>query len=114
MLMLSGKEEKTRFAKIDLYLIMVEAVAITLFIIGSLAGTQNTFEAIKFLIAGPLAPWFWIVTILGGIFLPLLLEGMEVMGKVKYSVIVPLLVLAGSISLRFIVVYAGQMLPVIS
>jgi len=42
------------------------------------------------------------------------MEGLEVMGKVRYSFIIPVLVLVGSLSLRIIIVYTGQALPTIS
>ena len=114
MLLLAGKEEKTRYSRLDMFLIMGEAVVICLFIIGSLMGTIGVREAMLFLIAGPVAPWFWIITILAGIVVPLFLEALEVSGKIRYTVIVPVLVLIGSMSLRYILVYAGQMIPTIS
>ena len=114
MALLSAKDEKSRFSKIDFYLIVLEAVVIAVFIIGALVGTESVESAIKYLIAGPPAPWFWGITIFIGLVIPFLMEGLEVLGKVKYSFIVPLLVLVGSISLRFIIVYAGQSLPTIS
>lgn len=114
MLILAEKEEKHFFSKADMMLITIEAVAIILFIIGSLMGTESVREAMTFLISGPYAMWFWGLTILGGIVIPLFFEGLELAGYAKYTVIVPLLVLVGSLSLRFIIVYAGQVIPTIS
>lgn len=114
MALFSAKEDKSQFSKIDFFLIVLEVVVIAVFIIGALVGTESVEAAIKYLIAGPPAPWFWGITIFVGLIVPLLMEGLEVMGKVKYSFIVPLLVLVGSISLRFIIVYTGQALPTIS
>ncbi len=114
MLIIAEKEDKHVFSKIDMQLIMVEAVIICLFIIGALMGTASGRDAMIFLISGPYAIWFWVVTILGGILIPLVLEGLEVAGRFRYTVMVPLLVLVGSLSLRFILVYAGQAVPTVS
>ncbi|MCG8334225.1 MAG: polysulfide reductase NrfD [Proteobacteria bacterium] len=114
MLIIAEKEDKHVFSKIDMQLIMVEAVIICLFIIGALMGTASGRDAMMFLISGPYAIWFWVVTILGGILIPIVFEALEVAGKFKYSVFVPLLVLVGSLSLRFVLVYAGQAVPTIS
>jgi len=40
-----------------------------------------------------------------------MLETLESLKKVKYSPIVPILVLLGSITLRFVIVMAGQEFP---
>ena len=92
----------------------MESLLIAVFIIGALLGTESVESAIKYLIAGPPAPWFWGITIFVGLIVPLLMEGLEVMGKVRYSFIIPVLVLVGSLSLRIIIVYTGQALPTIS
>lgn len=114
MLIIAEKEEKHTFSRIDMFLIMAEAVAICLFIIGALMGTTGVREAMMFLISGPYALWFWIMVVGVGIAIPLLLEALEVSGKFKYTVLVPLMVLVGSLSLRFVIVYVGQIIPTVS
>lgn len=114
LLIIAEKEEKHTFSRIDMILIAIEAVAICLFVIGSLMGTANVREAMTYLITGPYAMSFWIITILGGILIPLIFEGLENAGKVKYTMVIPVLVLVGSLSLRFIIVYAGQAFPTVS
>jgi formate-dependent nitrite reductase membrane component NrfD len=68
-------------------------------------------EAMLYLISGKYAPWFWVVFVFGGMVLPLMLETLESLKKVKFSPIVPILVLLGSITLRFVIVFAGQEYP---
>ncbi len=114
MLMMAKNEEKHSFSKIDMFLIMAEAVAISLFIIGSLMGTAAVRDAMLYLITGPYAIWFWGLTIFGGIIIPVVFEALEMSGKAKYTALIPMLVLVGSLSLRFIIVYAGQAIPTIS
>ena len=43
--------------------------------------------------------------------LPRRWETLEALGKIRFSAMVPVLVLIGSLSLRFIIVYAGQAAP---
>ena len=114
MLMMAKTEEKHSYSRIDLFLILAEAAAISLFIIGALTGTAAVQGAMVYLTTGPYAYAFWGLTILGGIIIPVVYEALELSGKVKYTAYVPMLVLVGSLSLRFIIVYAGQAIPTIS
>ena len=77
-------------------------------------GTSGARDAMAFLLTGPYAMWFWILTIAAGIIVPLAFEALEMAGKTKYSILIPVLVLVGSLSLRFIIVYAGQAIPTLS
>ncbi len=111
MLWLAPQEEKLFYSKTDMYLISMEVFLITMFIIGGITASQVVRDAIYYLLAGPPAPWFWVLFILGGMMIPLLLETLEVLGKAKFTPLVPALVLGGSLALRFIIVYAGQAYP---
>lgn len=114
MVLIASPEEKHTYSRIDIYLISLEIFAVALFIIGGITSSENVREAMIFLISGSYAPWFWLITISAGLVVPLILEIMEMMGKVRYSVLVPFLVLIGSLSLRFIIVYAGQAIATFS
>lgn len=111
MLWMAPRPAKPFYTKLDMYLIAMEGFATTLFIIGGLSGSQNVAEAMTYLIAGEYAPWFWVMFVMAGLIIPLILETLEVLHKVKFSPIVPVLVIIGSLSLRFIIVYAGQDFP---
>ena len=111
IMLLAPENEKLMFSKIDMYLISLEGFATTLFIVGGITGSENVREAMIYLISGNYAPWFWVVFVFGGMILPLMLETLESLKKVKYSPIVPILVLLGSITLRFVIVMAGQEFP---
>ena len=108
IMILAPHNEKLRFSKMDMYLISLEGFATTLFIVGGITGSENVREAMLFLITGHYAPWFWIVFVFGGMVIPLFLETLESLGKSRFSPIVPVLVLLGSITLRFVIVFAGQ------
>lgn len=114
LLLTAPKDEKSIFSKMDMYFLSLEGFALTVFIISGVTGSANSQEAMVYLISGPYAPWFWSVTVFGGLVVPLALETLESLGKIRFSYYVPLLVLMGSLSLRFIIVYAGQALPTFS
>ncbi len=111
LLLIAPSREKQFYTKIDMYIIAAEGFATTLFILGGVTGTESMKNAMFYLIAGPYAAWFWILFVLSGLIIPLILETLEAIGKIRFSPLVPLLVLVGSISLRFIIVYAGQDVP---
>ena len=114
MMWMAPPIKKQFYATMDMYLLSLEALAITALIIGGITGPENNHRAMMELITGAYAPWFWVVTILGGIVVPLVIETRESMGKVHFSPITPALVLLGGFSLRFIIVFAGQASPTFS
>jgi formate-dependent nitrite reductase membrane component NrfD len=64
--------------------------------------------AVRLLLDGPYAPAFWVLVIGMGILLPLTIQLLAVNHKVKHTAVAPLLVLAGGLALRFVIVYAGR------
>lgn len=101
-------KERLMFAKIDLGLIGVELFLIIHMFMGFLASTQVQIDAAKLFLGGPYTAPFWIFVVFLGMIVPAFLEILEIR-KFKIPVIIPvLLVLFGSIMLRFIISYAGQ------
>jgi formate-dependent nitrite reductase membrane component NrfD len=75
---------------------------------GFLASTQVQIEAAHLFLGGQYTMSFWIFVVILGMLIPALLEFME-LGKYHIPVILPaILVIFGSLMLRFIIVYAGQ------
>ena len=75
---------------------------------GFLAGTNVHIEAAKLFLGGEFTISFWIFVVFGGLIFPAILEILELQ-KVKIPhYISAMLVLFGSLALRFIVVDAGQ------
>jgi protein NrfD len=75
---------------------------------GFLASTQVQIDAANMFLGGPYTMSFWIFVVILGMLLPALLEIME-LGKFHIPVVMPaILVIFGSLMLRFIIVYAGQ------
>ena len=108
LLLSKDKKERKQFARIDLVLIGIELFLIIHMFMGFLASTQVQIEAAKLFLGGPYTMSFWIFVVILGMLLPAVLEIME-LRKFHVPVIVPaILVIFGSLVLRFIVVYAGQ------
>jgi protein NrfD len=104
-----NKAERKQFARIDLVLIGIELFLIIHMFMGFLASTQVQIEAAKMFLGGPYTMSFWIFVVILGMIFPAILEMLE-LRKLHVPVIVPaVLVIFGSLMLRFIVVYAGQM-----
>jgi formate-dependent nitrite reductase membrane component NrfD len=101
-------EERKLFARIDLILIGIELFLIVHLFMGFLASTQVQIDAARLFLGGPYTMMFWIFVVILGMIFPALLEILE-LRKYHVPAIVPaILVLTGSIMLRFIIVYAGQ------
>jgi protein NrfD len=108
-LMLSkNKSERKQFARIDLVLIGIELFLIIHMFMGFLASTQVQIEAVRMFLGGQYTMSFWIFVVILGMLIPAILEIME-LRKFHVPVIIPaVLVIFGSLMLRFIIVYAGQ------
>jgi formate-dependent nitrite reductase membrane component NrfD len=109
LILSKSKHERKQFARIDLVLIGIELFLIIHMFMGFLASTQVQIEAARLFLGGPYTMSFWIFVVILGMLFPALLEILE-LRKRHVPVIVPaVLVIFGSLMLRFIVVYAGQM-----
>jgi protein NrfD len=100
--------ERKVFARIDLILIGIELFLIIHMFMGFLASTQVQIDAAHLFLGGPYTMSFWIFVVIIGMILPAVLEIMELKKYHIPSFLPALLVLFGSIMLRFIFVYAGQ------
>ena len=101
-------KERKNFAKIDILLIGIELFLIVHMFMGFLASTEVQIDAANLFLGGPYTAPFWIFVVTLGMVLPAILEFLE-LRKFKIPVIIPvILVLFGSLMLRFIISYAGQ------
>jgi formate-dependent nitrite reductase membrane component NrfD len=109
MIMSRNKAERRQFARIDLVLIGIELFLIIHMFMGFLASTQVQIEAAEMFLGGPYTMSFWIFVVMLGMLFPAILEIME-LRKFHIPVLVPaVLVIFGSLMLRFVIVYAGQL-----
>jgi len=108
LLLSKNAKEKKQFARVDLVLIGIELFLIIHMFMGFLASTQVQIEAAKMFLGGQYTMSFWIFVVSLGMLIPALLEIME-LRKYHIPVIIPAgLVIFGSLMLRFVIVYAGQ------
>jgi len=109
ILFAQSEKERILFAKIDLLLIVIELFLIIHLFMGFLASTSVQIDAANLFLGGQYTAPFWIFVVVLGMIVPAILEIME-LKHIKIPVIIPVvLVLFGSIMLRFIIVFAGQM-----
>ncbi len=108
LLLSKDAKERKQFARIDLVIIGIELFLIIHMFMGFLASTQVQIEAVNLFLGGPYTVSFWIFVVILSLVIPAILEIME-LGKYHIPVVIPAtLVLFGSLMLRFIIVYAGQ------
>lgn len=103
------KGERINFARIDIMLIGIELFLIIHMFMGFLASTEVQIDAANLFLGGPYTAPFWIFVVIIGMIFPAVLEFLE-LRKFHIPVVVPVVfVLFGSLMLRFIIAYAGQM-----
>ena len=108
ILFAKSKKERILFAKIDILLIAIELFLIVHMFMGFNASTAVQIDAAQLFLGGVYTAPFWIFVVALGMIVPAALEIMELF-HIKIPVIIPvILVLFGSIMLRFIIAYAGQ------
>jgi formate-dependent nitrite reductase membrane component NrfD len=101
-------KEKQLFSKIDITLIGLELFLLIHLFMGFLASTQVHIEAANLFLGGQYTAAFWVLVVGMGLLLPLTIEILELKGFHVPVLIPSVLVLAGGLVLRFIVVDAGQ------
>jgi protein NrfD len=100
--------ERELLAKADNGFLIAELVFITLFLIGLVSSTEAHLRAAGLVLGGPFSALFWVGVIGLGIVLPLTIQLLAVQHRVAHTPIAPLLVIAGGLALRFVIVQAGQ------
>lgn len=103
------QKERINFAKIDIMLIGIELFLIIHMFMGFLASTEVRIEAANMFLGGQYTAPFWIFVVIIGMLVPAVLEFLELRHFHIPTVIPVVLVLFGSLMLRFIIAYAGQM-----
>jgi len=102
------KVESVLLAKADNGFLAFELVLILLFLIGLVSSTRVHMEAAMLVLTGPYAPAFWVFVIGLGIVVPLFLQSLALRHRIAHTPIAPILVVAGGLALRFVIVAAGQ------
>jgi formate-dependent nitrite reductase membrane component NrfD len=101
-------DEREYLAKVDNTFLISEFVVIVLMLIGLMSSSQAHIQSAQLLLGGPFTAPFWVFVIGMGIIIPLIIQLLAVNHKIKHTPVAPLLVIAGGLVLRFVIVYAGQ------
>jgi len=102
------QEERELLAKADNGFLVTEFVFIMLYLIGLITATQVHADAAGLLLGGPYTAAFWVFVVGLGVVIPLFIQLLAVNHKIRHQPLAPILVIAGGVLLRFVIVYAGQ------
>jgi formate-dependent nitrite reductase membrane component NrfD len=103
------REERELFARFDNHFLGMELVLLLLFLLGLLGASRAHAEAARLLLGGPFTAAFWVFVVGAGIVVPLILQPLAIRHRIQHTPVAPLLVIAGGLALRFVIVYAGQL-----
>ncbi|MBI5690708.1 MAG: polysulfide reductase NrfD [Verrucomicrobia bacterium] len=107
-----GRAPDTRIAPLltqaDNSFLTVELGLLILFLLGMVSSTAASQQAAALLLTGPYAAPFWVLVIGSGILAPLTLQYLELQNRIRHTLAPAVLVLVGGLTLRFILVFAGQ------
>jgi formate-dependent nitrite reductase membrane component NrfD len=101
-------QERIMLAKADNAFLGGEMVVIVLFLIGLLSSTRVHIEAANLILTGPFAPAFWVLVVGLGLLIPFVIQMMAVNHRIRHTAVAPIMVIAGGLLLRFVIVNAGQ------
>jgi formate-dependent nitrite reductase membrane component NrfD len=105
-----AREEHAWAMRWDVAAIGVEAALLLLYFTGLFAGGTSTRAAAGLLFGGAYTAVFWSLVVIAGLAIPLTMEALEGKSRFAPTVAGPALVLIGGLSLRWILVAAGQAL----
>lgn len=100
--------ERHRLARLDVGAMLVELALLGLFLVGLATGGAPQRAAASVLLGGEWTAPFWALVVLLGLVTPLGLEAAEMRLGRPFIRLAPILVLVGGLSLRAILVAAGQ------
>ncbi len=101
-------EERVLLAKADNGFLATELVLVGLFLVGLVSSTRAHMEAARLFLGGPYTAVFWVLVVGVGVALPLVIQLLAVHHRIRHTPVAPLLVMAGGVALRFVIVSAGQ------
>ncbi|NJD32600.1 MAG: polysulfide reductase [Gammaproteobacteria bacterium] len=101
-------EEESSLLRADILFLVTELALIALFLIGHLTSGAQHAHAVALLLGGPYTAVFWVFVVGLGIVVPLVIQSLMASHRIGHTVIAPLLVMAGGLALRIVIVAAGQ------
>jgi formate-dependent nitrite reductase membrane component NrfD len=100
--------QRRRLASLDVKLMAGEAALLALLLLGLWTGGAAQRAAAALLFGGEFTAVFWVAVVLIGLALPAAIELLERAGRAQHTAYVPVLVLAGGLALRAVILLAGQ------
>ncbi len=101
--------EREELARMDNAFLAAELALLALLLVGLTSATRAQAEAAALFLGGPYTAVFWVGVVLLGITIPLAIQSLAVSHRVAHTAVAPLLVIAGGLLLRFVIVFAGQL-----
>ncbi len=101
--------EREELARMDNVFLFAELALVGLFLIGLTTATRAQAEAAALLLGGPYTAVFWVGVVFLGLAIPLFIQSLAVSHRIAQTLVAPLLVMAGGLVLRFVIVAAGQL-----
>ena len=102
------RDERVMLAKADNGFLVIELILIILFFISLVSATQVHLDAAALFFGGPYTAVFWVFVVGLGIVVPLFIQMLAVNHRIHHQPFAPILVIAGGVILRFVIVSAGQ------
>jgi formate-dependent nitrite reductase membrane component NrfD len=97
----------------DVALLAAEFVLLLLLVLGLVTSTASHAQAAQLVLGGPYTLAFWGAIVAAGIFVPIVLQSLELSHRIPHTIVPALLVLAGGYVLRWVMVNAGQLSEVV-
>ena len=102
------RSESELLASADNGFLTIELVLFALFLVGLSSATRAHMQAAALFLGGPYTAVFWVVVVGMGVVIPLFIQRRAVRHQVRHTPLAPILVIAGGLALRFVIVFAGQ------
>jgi len=103
-----AEDERALTVRIDNVVLASELGVLALFLLGLLSGSAPQVEAARLVLGGPFTAPFWVFVVGLGIAIPLLIQLLAARHVIQHTPVAPMLVMAGGLALRWIIVSAGQ------
>jgi len=100
--------EQSALLRSDNLFLLTELALIALFLIGLASAGAAQAQAASMLLGGAYTASFWVLVVGLGILLPLSIQLLMTTHRIGHTLVAPLLVMAGGLALRFVIVAAGQ------
>jgi len=108
ILFASDEEEKKRLTKLDINLVLTEIVLLGLMMVAWATTSRAQHDSLKLFFGGHFTGAFWVLVMGFGLIVPLILEQLQVKGKIAENEAPSLMVIFGGLALRAVIVFAGQ------